>query len=64
VVFIAQHPIWHLLLTEHSEDGEKEERWLTQAPEDPLEEDEEPLEPESRVVFHARIPTSTLNPQK
>lgn len=39
------------LVAEHHQDREKEERWLPQASEDPLDEDEEPFEPESRVVL-------------
>jgi len=39
------------LVAEHLHNGEKEERWVSQAFEDSLEEDEEPFEPESRVVF-------------
>ena len=60
MVFIEQHRFWYLLLTEYSEGGEKKERWLTQAPEDPLEEDEEPLESESRVVISRKNPHLNL----
>jgi hypothetical protein len=44
------------LPAEHAVDGEKEERWLPQAFEEPLEEDEEPFEPESRVVLSPEKP--------
>ena len=60
--FIEQHPFCYLLPRELGEDGKKEERWLTQAPEDPLEKDEEPFEPESCVDFSCKNPPLDLEP--
>ena len=48
------------LVAEHYQDREKEERWLPQAPEDPLDENEEPFEPESRIVPSPEEPLSGL----
>jgi hypothetical protein len=59
-----QHLFWCLLVAEHGQDGEKEERRLTQASKDLLEEDEEPFEPESRVVFSRKRPNLDLRPSE
>ena len=62
MVAVESGLFWCLLVAEHGQDGEKEKRWLTQAFKDLLEKDEEPIEPESRVVFSRKSPRLGLRP--